>query len=635
MGIFPLTKSLPAISLEGMFIREIIKKNPGSDQLFVYHRLMEAVRTPQGPRQRILLNLGNLDLPREDWKLLANRIEDLYLGHHVFGAPPEPVEQLAQHYARLLRQRELQRAAVAPEKSEAEWETVDLRSLTSGECRTLGGEAVALKAFRQLGLPEMLSALGLSPVQVQQAALLIIGRLLHPASERDTALWAREISALGELLNTDFRRLSNNSLYRLSDRLVAHRPEIERRLAQKEKAWFTLEEKIILYDLTNTYLTGNAWESSLARRGRSKEKRRDCPLLTLALVVDEDGFPKASRVFPGNVGEPGTLKEMLQALLEVRGEPFPLLKTKPTVVLDAGVATAENLALIQEIGCHYVAVARQRPQEIPAAGLLVIKEDKSSTVRVKRLDQEGEVLLYCHSTGRARKEQGMQTRMQQRFEEGLQNLATSLSKPRGRKRYDKVVERLGRLKEKYPSVAQFYRIEVQHQDGQAIRLTWSIDAPEKLQARFAGTYYLRSDRRDLDDKALWSLYMMLTQLEDAFRSLKSELGLRPVYHRHDRRLEGHLFISVLAYHLLATIRRDLKKKGIHYRWQNLRRRLSTQMRVTVGLTNDRGERLYLRQTTDPEPFHLEIYRALGLPPKPLTTKRLHTRKDVVPINFRK
>jgi transposase len=626
--------AFPALSLEGMFIREIIKKNPGSDQLFVYHRLMEAVRTTHGPRQRILLNLGRLDLPREDWKLLANRIEDLYLGQQAFGMPPEPVEQLAQHYARLLRQREMQRAVVL-EKSEAEWETVDLQSLTSGECRTLGGEAVALKAFRQLGLPQMLSDLGLSPAQVQEAALLIIGRLLHPASERDTALWAKEISALGELLSTDFQRLSNNSLYRLSDQLVAHRSEIEGRLAQREKAIFSLEEKIILYDLTNTYLTGQAGESSLARRGRCKQKRRDCPLLTLALVLDEDGFPKASRVFPGNVGEPGTLKEMLQALLSTRSQPFPLLKIKPTVVLDAGVATADNLALIQESDCHYVAVARQRPQEIPAAGLLVIKEDKSNMVQVKRLDQEGEVLLYCHSTGRARKEQSMQTRMQQRFEEGLQNLAASLSKPRGRKRYDKVVERLGRLKEKYPSVAQFYRIEVQQQAGQVRQLVWAVEAPEKLQARFAGTYYLRSDRRDLDDKTLWSLYMMLTQLEDAFRSLKSELGLRPVYHRHDRRLEGHLFISVLAYHLLATIRRDLKKKGIHYRWQNLRRRLSTQMRVTVSVTNDRGERIYLRQTTDPEPFHLEIYRALGLPPKPLTTKRFQTQQDVVPINFRK
>lgn len=626
--------AFPALSLEGMFIREIIKKNPGSDQLFVYHRLMEAVRTTHGPRQRILLNLGRLDLPREDWKLLANRIEDLYLGQQAFGMPPEPVEQLAQHYARLLRQREMQRAVVL-EKSEAEWETVDLQSLTSGECRTLGGEAVALKAFRQLGLPQMLSDLGLSPAQVQEAALLIIGRLLHPASERDTALWAKEISALGELLSTDFQRLSNNSLYRLSDQLVAHRSEIEGRLAQREKAIFSLEEKIILYDLTNTYLTGQAGESSLARRGRCKHKRRDCPLLTLALVLDEDGFPKASRVFPGNVGEPGTLKEMLQALLSTRSQPFPLLKIKPTVVLDAGVATADNLALIQESDCHYVAVARQRPQEIPAAGLLVIKEDKSNMVQVKRLDQEGEVLLYCHSTGRARKEQSMQTRMQQRFEEGLQNLAASLSKPRGRKRYDKVVERLGRLKEKYHSVAQFYRIEVQQQAGQVRQLVWAVEAPEKLQARFAGTYYLRSDRRDLDDKTLWSLYMMLTQLEDAFRSLKSELGLRPVYHRHDRRLEGHLFISVLAYHLLATIRRDLKKKGIHYRWQNLRRRLSTQMRVTVSVTNDRGERIYLRQTTDPEPFHLEIYRALGLPPKPLTTKRFQTQQDVVPINFRK
>jgi hypothetical protein len=124
------------------------------------------------------------------------------------------------------------------------------------------------------------------------------------------------------------------------------------------------------------------------------------------------------------------------------------------------------------------------------------------------------------------------------------------------------MERLGRLRERYPTIAQFYEIKVEHHDGQASRLTWEIAQPEQLQNRFAGAYYLRSNRQDLDDAELWSLYMMLNQVEDAFRSLKSELGLRPVYHRLDRRLEGHLFISVLAYHLLAVIQRRLRAKGV-------------------------------------------------------------------------
>lgn len=248
-------------------------------------------------------------------------------------------------------------------------------------------------------------------------------------------------------------------------------------------------------------------------------------------------------------------------------------------------------------------------------------KEKRTTIQVKRLDQDGEVLLYCQSSARGRKEAAMHTRMQQRFEEALQNLAAGLHKPRGCKDYAKVLGRLGRLRERYPTIAQFYDIQVQHRDGKVHQIIWEIQEPEKLQATFSGSYYLRSNRQDLSDQDLWSLYIMLTQVEEAFRALKSELGLRPLYHRLDRRLEGHLFITVLAYHLLATIQHQLKQKGLSYRWQTIRSRLANQMRVTVSLTNEKGERIYLRQTTDPEPFHLEIYRALNMAPKPMKTKR--------------
>jgi len=604
-----------------MFIRIVRKQQRGSRQVYHYHQLVESVRTQRGPRQRILLNLGTLEIPSSEWKELANRIEEIFLGQTALAPPAPHLEALAQHFAGLLRQQEFSRAAWETGQA-AQWETVDLASLATGECRTLGGEAVAAQAWEELGFPKILADLGLKPAQVQQAALLVIGRLLHPASERQTAVWAREISALGELLGVDFRFISNNILYRLGDWLAAHRAEIETRLAQEAKSRFSLEEKIILYDLTNTYLTGRGHENRLGQRGHSKEKRRDCPLLTLALVLDEDGFPKASRVFPGNVSEPATLLEMLAALGREVRQPPDLLRLTPTVVMDAGIATAANLAAIREAGLDYVAVSRSRPQEIPQEGLVVIQESKSTTIQVKRLDQNGEVLLYCRSSARARKETAMRTRMQQRFEEGLQKLAAGLKKPHGCKDYEKIALRLGRLRERYPSIARFYDIQVEHHDGKVQGITWDITSTADLQARFAGSYYLRSSRQDLGDHELWSLYMTLIQVEDAFRSLKSELGLRPVYHRLDRRLEGHLFITVLAYHLLAAIQRRLRSKGLSHRWQTIRTRLATQMRVTVSLTNQQGERIYLRQTTEPEPFHLEVYRALGLPPKPLKTKRL-------------
>ena len=603
-----------------MYIRTARKKNRRCDQIYSYQQLVESVRTPQGPRQRVLLNLGALPIPPAQWPELAKRIKAIYLGQQSLYPAPPPLEALAQHYATLLRQREFSRAAVLA--SESQWETVDLASLSTGECRPVGGAAVAWQAWQDLGLSNILREIGFIESQLQQAALLVIGRLLHPGSERETAAWAKEMSALEEILGADFKNLSNNALYRLADLLVAHQAEIEVGLARAARELFSLDEKIILYDLTNTYMAGRVEASQLGQRGHSREKRHDRPLLILALVLDGEGFPKASRVFPGNISEASTLMDMLHALrVELASDPA-LFQRAPTVVMDAGVASAANLAALQEAGFSYIAVSRTRPTDIPAEGMVVSKETDVTTIQVQRLNQDGEVILCCQSSARACQEAEMRTRMQQRFAEGLAKLAAGLSKPRGIKSYAKVRERLGRLRERYPTIAQFYEIHVEHRDGQASRLTWEIAQPEQLHNRFAGAYYLRANRQDLDDAELWSLYMMLTQVEDAFRALKSELGLRPVYHRLDRRLEGHLFITVLAYHLLATIQRRLRAKGLSYRWQTIRSRLATQMRVTVALTNDKGEHLYIRQTTDPEPFHLEIYRALNLPAKPLKTKIL-------------
>jgi len=602
-----------------MFIKEIVKRNSTSDKTFIYHRLMEAVRTPRGPRQRIILNLGRLDIPREDWKTLANRIEEILSGQTSFLTPAPHIESLAQHYAGMLRQKEMQSI---PVPQEAEWEKVDLNSLSQGEFRTIGGEAVAYDAFNRLGIPEILAQLGFKEERIHQAALLIIGRLLHPSSERETAMWGKELSALDELLGADFEHLSNNALYRISDELVKHRDDIENLLAQRERETLGLGEKIILYDLTNTYLTGRAHESSRAHRGHSKEKRDDRPLLTLALVLDEDGFPKKSQVLAGNASEPDSLKGFLEAYKSGLSRRLPLFKELPTVVIDAGVGTQDNLRLIREEGFQYITVSRSRPTEAPSEELVMIRDGKDSTIKAKRLDRNGEVILYCESSARARKEESIKTRFQKRFEEGLEAISSSLTKKTGHKRYGRVMERIGRLRERYPTIARFYKVDVQEEKGRVTRVGWSIDGEKELEARFSGSYYIRSSRTDLDEKELWSLYMMLGQIEESFRCLKSELGLRPVFHRKDSRQEGHLFVSVLAYHLMATVQRDLRSKGLSHRWSTLRTRLSTHMRATASVTNEKGERIHLRQTGDPEPFHLEVYHALGLSAKPLKTKRM-------------
>lgn len=599
-----------------MFVREIAKKSRGTGKVYVYHRLMEAVRTPRGPRQRTVLNLGRLELPQDQWKMLANRIEEILSGQKSMWVLDPGVEKLANEFARRIQRKERQwLPAPASEKIPPDWETVDLSTLTQEEVRTVGAEAIGHWAFSKLGFPAILSRLGFSESQAAVAAVLIIGRLVHPGSERGTFRWCRHNSALDEVLGTRFDTLALSALYRTADALVRHREAIEPALARNERGLFSLGESIVLYDLTNTYLTGTGAESSKAHRGHSKQKRHDCPLLTLALVLDEDGFPKASRVFPGNVSEPGTLAAMLDAL------PGPgqlsLGAKRPTVIIDAGVATAENLALIRERTMDYVCVSRSRPRQIPPGEPMVLKSDDSTSVCGVRLEQEEEIFLYCQSSGRAAKEESIKTTFRKRFELGLNTIAEALRKKRGIKSYDKVLERVGRLREKYPAIARYYEITVEHERDVATGISWTVKDEALLALRFSGSYLIRSSRTDLDAVTLWELYNTLTMVEDGFRSLKSELGLRPAYHRIDRRLEGHLFITVCAYHLLATIQRELHKHGTNHRWETVRSHMASQCRVTVSMTNRQGERMHMRQTTEPEPFHQEVYRALGLPMKPI------------------
>jgi hypothetical protein len=617
-----------------MFIKEIEKKNKGYDKVFISHRLMESYRTERGPRQRKILNLGKLDLPKEHWKLLADRIEEKLIGQESFLSVDENIENLATHYANLVIQQRITLSKHQIEKTqEAEYETIDINSVSNSKVRTIGAEYVGYATFKKLGLDTLFHQLGLSEQQIDLAALSIVGKLVHPASERRIRAWAQHLSGLDELLNTDFTHLSNNALYRTSDLLLSYKSQIERHLKLRERDLFSLKENIILYDLTNTYFEGATKKNKKAKWGRSKEKRNDRPLVTLGLVIDEMGFPKASKIFKGNVYEPDTLLKMLETLqcetIEKVDESASTkgskkVKKDVTVIIDAGISTEENLTLLKTEGYDYICVARNKPydaSEIEQDDIVIIKQDKTNKVEAKLIKENGESVLYCKSFLKAKKEQAMKTKMQQRFEEGMKNIASSLTKKGGIKKYSKVLERIGRQKEKYASIAQYYKVNVKHKDGIATAVDWKFVKREKAEQRFSGSYFLRTSRTDLNEKQIWSLYVMLTNLEDAFRYLKDELGLRPICHQKETRSDGHLFITVLAYHLLISIQTKLRSHGIYMRWSVVRDFLASHVRVTTGMTNKEGDRIYIRNCSEPEPFHKAIYNALGLNHRPLESKR--------------
>jgi hypothetical protein len=612
-----------------MFIKEIKKRNKHYEKEFFSHRLVESYRSEKGPRHRTILNLGQLTIAKEQWKALADTIEAKLSGQQNLYPIEETIETLADHYAQLIIKNRLVQAVNESDSFDSEndqeprYETVDLNSIENSKCRTLGAEYVGTSVFQELGLHAYLKKLNFTDQQVHLAYLSVVGRLVHPASERNTAAWARQLSAMDELIGTDFSRLSHNALYRISDALFEHKDQLENYLAQKEKDLFHLEEKIILYDLTNTHFEGSAKTNSKAKRGRAKNKRTDCPLLTLGMVIDELGFPKASRILPGNVSEPGTLKEFLNA---VRGEPSEQ-NPKPgkgiTVVMDAGIATDANIALLKGLGYDYIVVARNQPvkfSELHPDQLITVKQDKHNKVQVELIDQDGERILFCKSKLKTAKEQSIKQHFQDHFEQDIKQVALALHKKHGTKNYDKVMQRIGRLKQKYSRIAAYYQIDVKKQGKNAVELTWKQIHQQRAEERFSGCYFLRTSRMDLDEKQIWSIYTMLTNLEDAFRSLKSELGLRPVRHHKEERADAHLFIGVLAYHLLNTIQTKLTKNDIHIQWWRVRQFLSTHVRITTSMTTREGKRIHVRKSTQPELFHKHIYQALGLAPFPLKAK---------------
>jgi transposase len=591
-----------------MFIRTVTKSNGRGSKKYECQQLVESIRTEKGVRQKLLLSLGRVHLPQEKWPRLVARIKAIVQNQESLFAEDKDIEKLAQKYAQLF----IEKHGLA--NGIDKYQSVDVQSLKNYRVRRIGGEYLGATFFKQLQLAECLTGCGFTKRQIEIAMLLIIGRLVHPGSERHLHDWAQNISGLDELIKTDFSQLSLNSLYKVSDLLYEHKSEIENHLRIRENDLFSLDETIILYDLTNTYFEGRAASNSKARFGRSKEKRSDCKLLTLGLVIDSKGFPKTSHVFSGSQSEPETLLDMVKTLQQKD----PTSTQKPTVVIDAGIATEENLEKLKP-HYHYIAVSRKKIEPPTSDDCIVIKETKQNKVEAKRISGDDEVFLYCNSNLKQQKERSMQGRLRQNFEEQLTQIVKSIRKKGGTKRYDKVLERIGRLKEKYKQIARFYQIHVEEKDALACRITWKY-LQEQSDQRFSGAYFLRTDRFDLSEKEIWSIYIMLTQLEDSFRTLKTDLLLRPVFHQKENRSDAHIFITLLAYHLLHSIRSCLKESDIHSSWRKIRDRMSTHSRVTNRLKTKSGHMLFIRNCSEPEDFHKMIYDALHLGHNPCKSK---------------
>ena len=437
----------------------------------------------------------------------------------------------------------------------------------------------------------------------------IAARALFSASEYKTAQILEMHSSLKDAYSYH-APIDHRELYAISDKLYDNKDQIDRYLYERISTLFDLEDRLVIFDISNTYFETQKQGSKLARYGRSKEKRSDCPLVVFTGVINAEGFIRHSRIYEGNKADTATLEDMLADLKEhAHGH------SKQTVVLDAGIASEDNLAMIREQGHDYVCVSRKRlnayPYDQEAKQVSVATEKGKSSVSLGVFHPDGydDTWLYVQSEARQKKEQSMERKLCQRLEEELSNIASALGKKGGTKQLNKVWERIGRTKERHNRVSGQYKINVKEQQGKAVSITWEKVPPKKSKKDKAdGVYFIRTSYPDPSQEELWQVYNTIREVESTFRCLKSDLQIRPVYHQKDERVESHIYLTILAYQLVNTIRYMLRKKGINHDWRNITRIMATQTIQTVELPTDK-KNIHLRKPSRPIRQVQEIFRA--------------------------
>ena len=620
-----------------MFLRKIRQKRTseatGTEKVYESLQLVESCRTEAGPRQKLLLNLGPIPLEKEDYKAFTQELQARLTGQTQLlrkRRKDSLVSQLVNDaYERLMR-KTAQPIQTGPER---EMKRIDVNSQEISQCRSVGGEYVCHLFWKKLGLPEFLKSVNVSDANMALIEALVVGRLMAPGSERATREWLEKRSGLWDLLKLN-EVPSLSSFYRAGDVLFSHKDKLETHLQAQETRLFDLKNTMVFYDLTNTYFEGRAEKNSKAKFGHSKEKRYDCKLATLGLVVDEQGFAKHSQLFSGSESEGSTLKGMIEKL------GIPQEKKAVTVVLDAGIATAKNLEWLKENGYGYIVCHRGKAPKNPngtdiAPETIHSMSETDTQIKVVRYEVEDDTYLKCRSEKRALKETGMRTQKETRFLAELTHLQSGLSIPRRTKSYTRILEILGRLKERYPSVSRLYEVtvvpeadkEVTDPSLQATALQWRKKEDVYQEAIDSeGDYTLRTNLSALGTSEIWNAYISLGRVETAFRNMKSHLGFRPIFHQCEERADAHLFMSVLAYHLLQAIEHTLRQRGDTRSWWTIRNTLATHQAYTLAYDelSDSQEWIkhHVRSTSLPDHDQKHIYSLLAVPHTPFKKRRI-------------
>ena len=621
-----------------MFIKTIVKTDKKSGKRYDYYRLCEGYRIGNKVRHRTIISMGKLKGidSKVDKKILADLIEVLIKGNRqlfAFEVKPD-IERHAREFANRIINENLLDIATPKESSEdldsinASYENVDINSIKHDQVREIGSEWLCKQALEQLNFKELLEQkCGFSENAANLSLTHIVSRAVYPASENKTAQWIKNNSAVASLFNQPIDKINRFKLYTASNNLYDKKDIIEKQLSTKTNELFDIQDKIIFYDLTNTYFEGRKAGSKIANFGRSKEKRSDAKIVAMAAVINAEGFLKYSRIYQGNISDSKTLNRTIDDLTIHTSA----TDRKPVVVMDAGIMTEDNAAMLKEKGYDYICVTRTKLKDYRC-----IKQDGKSTtvfdkndnpISLQLVEKPGctDTYMYVRSQQKAIKESSMNEHFSQRYEEDLENIKVALSKKGGTKKLEKVWERIGRLKERYPTANKHYSIVVtpDQENKNAIDLTWSKNIIKTKESE--GVYFIRTNLSEQQEETLWTIYNTLTEIEATFRILKTDLALRPVFHKYDENIESHLFLGLIAYQLVATIRYQLKQKGVHYDWRNIVRIMNTQKEVISSMRCKSGKIIMIKKCSSPTVQAKQIYDALDYKYSPYFMK-----KSVVP-----
>lgn len=572
-----------------MFLRAHARSKDGKEH--AYWSLVETVRTPDGPRQRTVCYLGELNHSAQARWLKA--IE-------VFNERGER------------RQLKLFPSEVEPPENDPDVARVRLRQVRFERARQFGNCFLGLELWRRLGLDGFFAAQidgeGVDVSWSRVAALLAVNRLCAPTSELGIEERWYPATALDDLLGIPAGAINDTRLYRCLDRLLPHKTKLEQHLKQRYGELFAAEFDVLLYDLTSSYVEGEAAKNPMLQRGYSRDHRSDCKQVVIALIVNAEGFPLSYETFDGNRTDVTTLEAVMRMVERKYG------RARRVWVFDRGIVSEENLASLRKRGGQYlVGTPRAKLKEVEWSlledGWNQVREDVEA--KLVTIPEGTETYVLCRSAARRAKEQAIRGRFSTRLEKALSKLEQQVAKGRLKDR-QKIERRLGKIQARHPQVADLYEMGVKEAPG-SWKVHWKLIEERRAwrQAR-EGAYLLRTNLEGETAEELWTKYIQLTEAEAAFRALKSELSIRPLFHQLEPRVKAHILVAFLGYALWVTLKHLLRRNPSGFSPARALALLSTLQSADIVLPTTDGREIRLRRVSTPSREQQQLLGHLGI-----------------------